>query len=122
MELKLEKTKKIQEARVAKPAVMDWTSLVVYVSKKEQGLRFCVDYYRLSVVVIRDSCSILRMEGWIDSLCEVQMFPTVDVNSGFWQIKMVDKDIDKVPFITPHGLIKYSRMLVELRNAHTTLQ
>lgn len=48
----------MQEAGMAKTAVSEWASPVVFVPIKNYSLRFCVDYNRLDAVTVRDSYPI----------------------------------------------------------------
>lgn len=78
----------------------------MFVPKKEDNLRFCVDYRRLNAVTERDSYPIPRMEKCIVLLGKTKMFLTLDANSGYWQIEMDNKDVDKTVFVTQHGLFQ----------------
>lgn len=51
-------------------AITECASPVVFVSKKNQSPRFCVDYYPLKAVTVCDIYSILRMNWCIDPLKE----------------------------------------------------
>lgn len=62
------------------------------------------------------------MDVCSDSMGDAQIFSALDSNSGYWQIRMDDKDIYKVTFVTHHGLFRYTRMLFELKNAPATFQ
>lgn len=62
------------------------------------------------------------MNEFIDSLDKARVFPTLDANSGYWQIDIDRKDIDKTAFVTHHGLFKYTRMPFGLKNAPVTFQ
>lgn len=96
-------------AGVAKPAVTKWASLFVFVSKKDGGIRFCVDYRCLIAVRERDSYPIPCKDKSIDSLEDAKVFSTLDARSGYWQIDIDEVDVDKTAFIAHDGLFKYKK-------------
>lgn len=50
----------MQEACVLKPVVADRASPLLFVPKKDESLRFCVDYRRFATVTLRDRYPIPR--------------------------------------------------------------
>lgn len=62
------------------------------------------------------------MDECIDLLGEAQIFSTSDVDSGYWQLEMDNKKVEKSMFVTTHGLFKNSQILFGLRNTSTTFQ
>ena len=110
------------EKGVIEPATTDWASPIVFVPKADGSLRFCVDYRRLNAMTVRDSYPIPRMDECIDSLGSATVFSTLDCNSGYWQIPMAPKDMDKTAFISHYGLYRFRRMPFGLKNAPGTFQ
>ena len=110
------------ELGVIEPSTSEWAAPVVFASKKDGSLRFCVDYRRLNAVTVRDSYPIPRMDECIDSLGGAQVFSTLDCNSGYWQVDIPVTDREKTAFVTHHGLFQYTRMPFGLRNAPATFQ
>lgn len=49
-------------------------------------------------------------------------FSSLDFNSGFWQIKMSERDIRKCSFVTMDGQFEFVRMPLELSGATATFQ
>ena len=61
-------------------------------------MRFCIDYRRLSVVTVKDSYPIPRMDDCLDSLGEATIFTWLDAYSGYWQMNVVKRDLHKTAF------------------------
>ena len=109
-------------AGLIEPSKSAWASPVVLVSKKDEKLRFCFDYWRLNAVTIRDSYPFPRMDDYIDSLGEATVFSTLECNSGYWQIPVAEEDREKTAFVCHAGLYQYLRMRFGLTNAPATFQ
>lgn len=68
--------------QVIEPATTEWASPIVFTTKKDGSIWFCVDYWKLNAFTIRDSYSLPRMDECIDTLGEARIFSTHDANSG----------------------------------------
>ena len=65
-----------------------WTSAVVLVQKKDGHLRFCIDLRKLNDSTIKDVYSLCQIDETLDSLQGSQWFSSLDLKSGYWQVKM----------------------------------
>ena len=92
----------------------------MFAPEKDDTLRFCVDYRRLSAMTVDDAYLTLRMDECIDSLGDAKVFSTLDANSGYWQILIAPKDRDKTTFTTHFGTCAFTCMLFGLKNASAT--
>lgn len=50
-----EEIEKMLKLYVIDPAILEWDAQMLFATKKCGELRFCVDYYRLNYVFVRDS-------------------------------------------------------------------
>ena len=66
-------------------------SVVVLVRKKDGSLLFCIDLIRLNACSIKDAHSLPHIDETLDCLGEAIIFTSLDLKSGYWQVKM-DKD------------------------------
>ena len=114
--------KKMQEMAVIQPSKSPWSSPVVLVRKKDGSHRFCVDYRRLNSVTKPDTYPLPRIDNLLDQLGKSSYFSTLDLASGFWQIKMHPASQEKTAFCTPHGLFEFKVMPFGLTNAPSVFQ
>ena len=64
--------------------ISPWASLVVLVWKKDGSLRFCIDLRKLNNRMIKDAQSLPRIEDSLDYLDKATIFPSLDLQSGYW--------------------------------------
>jgi hypothetical protein len=89
----------------------------LFVSKKDKGLRLCVDYRSLNAVTIKNKYPLPRIDILFDQLAGAQVFSKIDLCSGYHQIKICEEDISKMAFSMRYGLYEYLVMSFGLMNA-----
>ena len=99
-----------------------WASPIVLVAKRDGTTRFCVDYRRLNSVTKMDVFPLPRIDDSIDILSHSRYFSTLDLRSGYWQVKMASESIEKTAFATHSGLYEFVVMPFGLCNAPSTFQ
>ena len=99
-----------------------WASPVVLVRKRDGTVRWRIDYRKLNDVTVKDIYPLPRIDMCLDSLGSAKYVSTFDLQSGYWQIKLDDKDMSKTAFITKYGLFEYTKMSFGLCNAPSTFQ
>ena len=109
-------------AGVIKASKSPYCSNIVIARKKDNTIRLCSDMRRLNALTIPDSYSIPRVETLIDSLKGAKFFASLDLISGYHQVRMAEEDIEKTAFATPFGLFENDKMAMGLRNAQATFQ
>ena len=101
-----------------RPSTSPWGCTALFVKKKDQNLRLCVDY-RLLKTPSRSRISI-HFPGLISCLISYsgpKYLPKIDLRSGYYQIKIRAEDIPKTAFSTRYGLFEYLVMSFGLTNA-----
>ena len=109
----------MQRNGVIQPSSSPWSSPVVMVRKQDRSHRFCVDYRQLNAVTKPDAFPLPRID---DLLGGAKYFSTLDLASGFWQIRMEPESQEKTAFATPHRLYEFLVMPFGLTNAPAVFQ
>lgn len=100
---------------IIEPTTSPWNSSLWVVPKKldasgKKKWRIVIDYRLLNNITIGDSYPLPNIVDILDQLGHSKYFTTIDLTSGFHQIKMHPKDVQKTAFSTPSGHYEYSRM------------
>ena len=99
-----------------------WLSNIVPMKKKNSQIRYCVDFRNLNKTCPKDEFPLPNMDLLIDSAAGNALFSFMDGFSGYNQIKMAPKDVEKTAFRTPMGNFYYTVMPFGLKNAGATYQ
>ncbi len=102
------------------PSNSEYACHVTLPIKKDGSRRFYGDYRPLNAQTQRDSFSMPLVEDVIDQLGSSAWFTALDLQSGFWQIRMVPEDLKKTALITKTGLYDWMVMPFGLKNATST--
>jgi hypothetical protein len=96
-----------------RPSASPWGCPALFVKKKDNSLRLCVDYRPLNAVTIKNKYPLPRIDILFDQLASSK----IDLRSGYHQIKIKPNDIPKMAFSTRYGLYEYLVMSFGLTNA-----
>ena len=95
-------------AGVIRPSNSPWSSPIVLAKKSDGSKRFCVDYTKLNDVTVGDAYPLPNMEDLLSNLGEAKYYSSVDLKSGYWQVRMRDQDKAKTAFAVPFGLFEFN--------------
>lgn len=95
---------------------------MVLVRKKDGIVRWCIDCRKLNDCTRKDAYPLPRIDMCLDCLVGASIFSTMDLQSGYWQIVLEEKDREKSAFITKYGLFENTKMPFGLCTAPSTFQ
>ncbi|MCG7868952.1 MAG: DDE-type integrase/transposase/recombinase [Candidatus Thiodiazotropha taylori] len=107
---------------VIRESVSPWASPICLVSKKDGGVRLCVDYRKVNELVKPDGFPLPRVQDCLDAVAGSKWFSSFDLTSGYYQIGLKDEDIPKSAFVCKYGHYEMTRMPFGLNSAASTFQ
>jgi hypothetical protein len=90
-----------------RPSTSPWGCPALFVKKKDESLRLCIDYRPLNAVTIKNKYPLPRIDVLFDQLVRAKVFSKIELRSGYHQIKIRASDIPKTAFSTRYGLYEF---------------
>jgi hypothetical protein len=93
------------------------SAFVLFVTKFERGLRFCVDYRKLNAITRKDKYPLPLIRETLKALVTARWFIKVDIIATFYKIRVVEGDEWKTAFYIRYGLYEWIVTLFKLTDA-----
>jgi hypothetical protein len=104
------------------PSRSPYAAPVLFVLKKDGSLRMCIDYRSLNKLTIKNKYPLPRIDDLLDRLCGCSHFSSIDLRSGYYQLKIAPEDAPKTGFRCPLGHFQFTVLSMGLANAPASFQ
>lgn len=105
-----------------RPSSSPWGAPVLFVRKKDGTLRMCIDYRAVNSVTCRMNTPLPRIDECLDRLGGAKFFSSIDLKSGYHQVRIKEEDIPKTAFNTRYGSFEFMVLPFGLTNSPPTFQ
>ena len=78
--------KELIDKNYIRPNVSPWGALVIFVKKKDETLRICIDYHQLNKMTIKKRYPLPHIDDMFDQLRGATVFSKIDLRSGYHQV------------------------------------
>ncbi|KAL3999724.1 growth arrest and DNA-damage-inducible protein [Sarotherodon galilaeus] len=100
----------------------EWCSPIVLVPKKDDTLRFCIDFRYLNAVSKFDPYPMPRVDDLLERVGSARYITTLDLCKGYWQVALAPEAKELTAFKTPFGMYQFKVMPFGLQGAPATFQ
>ncbi len=123
---KLQKIKKYLIKHLNKEFIFfsfaSYVSFILFAEKKDESLRFCVDYRKLNALIKRDHYSLSLIDETLAHIQESKYLTRLNIIAAFNKLRMHSDSEDLTIFIIFFDSYKYHVMFFELINESTFYQ
>jgi hypothetical protein len=88
----------------------------LFIDKKDSKLKTCIDYWALDKITIKNNYPLPRIVNLLDQLNGYQYYNQIDFKSGYYQICIMDEDVEKTSMKTMYSSYGFLVMPFELCN------
>ena len=93
---------------------------VLFTPKKDGGMRMVIDYREINKVTIKNGYPLPAMEELFPIVQGARYFSKIDLHSGYYQIRIDEKDREKTAFVTRYGSYEFLVLPMGLCNSPGT--
>lgn len=91
----------------------------MFVKKKNDTMRMCINYSQLNRLTIKNKYPLTRIDDLFDQFHGASMFSKINLQFDYHQLKVEDDDLYKIAFPTRYGYYEFLVMPFNLMNAPT---
>lgn len=100
----------------------EYASPIILVKKRDGSDRLCVDFRALNRITVKDRYPLPLIDDHIDRLGNCQYFSSLDMATGFHQIRIKEECVPLTGFVTPEEHFEYLKMPYGLANSPIVYQ
>jgi hypothetical protein len=113
---------KLLEMGLIQPSSSPFGAPVLFVDKPDGSLRMCLDYRALNDITVKRRYPMPNISDLFDQLHGAKVFSSLDLQQGYYQIRIPEGDIPKTAFMTHLGQYEFRVLCMGLTNAPATFQ
>ena len=102
-----------------RPGILPWGASILFVKKKDDTLRMCIDYRQINKVTVKNKYPLPRIEDLFDQLKGASVFSKINLRSGYYQLRVKEVDVSKTAFRTRYGHYEFLVLPFGLTNSST---
>nr|GEZ19569.1 putative reverse transcriptase domain-containing protein [Tanacetum cinerariifolium] len=99
------------------PSSSQWGAPVLFVKKKDESFRMCIDYHELNKLTVKNRYPLSRIDDLFDQLQGSSVYSKIDLQSVYHQLRIKEEDIPITVFRTRYGHFEFHVMPFGLTNA-----
>ena len=104
------------------PSISPFGAPVFFVGKKDGSLRMVIDYRALNKITVKNKYPLPLIQQLMDQLQGAKVLSSLDLQSGYHQLRVAPDDIPKTAFRTHLGHFQFKVLSFGLCNAPATFQ
>lgn len=97
-------------AGIISPSNSEWSSPMVMVKKKNGKLRLVVDFRKVNLKIKKNGYPSPNADELLGCLEGCKVFTSLDLHSGFWQLRLTERAREVCSFATCMGLYSFNRL------------
>ncbi|GKD44334.1 putative reverse transcriptase domain-containing protein [Tanacetum coccineum] len=100
-----------------RPSTSPWGAHVLFVKKKDEYFRMCIDYRELNKLTIKNHYPLPRIDDLFDQIQGSSVYSKINLRLGYHLLRVKDEDIPKTAFRTRYEYYEFQVMPFGLTNA-----
>ncbi|GKB54574.1 putative reverse transcriptase domain-containing protein [Tanacetum coccineum] len=98
----------LEDKGFIRPSSSPWGAPILFVKKKDESFRMCIDYRELNKLTIKNRYPLPMIDDLLDQLQGSQYFSKIDLRFGYHQLRVHEDDIPKNAFRTRYGHFEFT--------------
>ncbi|GKF44067.1 hypothetical protein Tco_0130619 [Tanacetum coccineum] len=93
----------LEDKGFIRPSTSPWGAPVLFIKKKDESFRMCIDYRELNKLTVKNRYPLLRIDDLFNQLQGLSVYSKIDLRLGYHQMRVRDEDIPKTAFRMRYG-------------------